>query len=380
LAYQFISTLLGISVAQAEITPPKDPEPTYNLAEAVREVKKTGRPMFAVTYSDTCSICKGLLKTLDTETSLRPVAAQFVHARINVESPEFRGWERDYPRPSSAIPGVYVINSDGKALVVKAGGQTVDDLQNMLTESLQQSGRLPNAEQLAGLAAAADAAKPAVEAGEFQQAMLALEPVERDLARMYDALTLTSEGEQIRSVVDAIVAHALEDLTRANEASTADLWTSAWLIASTTGDFGVLPGVKEKSDEARESFSRTAAQKQLLRQARELYRAQQLYGPARSARGRAALQKIITKSPGTAAAQQAAAILAGQSVERPENSAGTLRKWTDRSGKSSVMAEYMGTSGDKVRLKRADGKIVSVPLDKLSEESQHYVRTREKGI
>jgi hypothetical protein len=380
LVYQLVSATFALSVAHAEPTPAKDAALSYNLADAVSEVKKTKRPMFAVSYSNTCPICQGLLKLLDTEESLRPITAQFVHARINVESPEFRTWERRYPRPSTAIPGVYVVDSDGKALVLKAGGQSVDELQLMLTESLEQMGRLPDAELLQALTEAAEEARPAVEAGEFQRAMAVLKPVEPDLARVYDSLALIPEGKRIRAVVDSIVSHAEENLQRAEMASPPDPWKSAWLITSTAGDFGQLPPVKEKSDEAKARFSETAAQKRLLQQAQELHRAQVLFSQDRSTKGQAALKRVITKFPGTAAAQQAAALLVGKSAEASVSSTGAMRKWTDRTGKFSVDAEFLGTTGDVVRLKRADGKILSVPLAKLSDESKQFVSTQAQGL
>ena len=352
LVYQLVGAMFVLSVANAQPTPAKDGAPAYNLADAVREVKQSKRPMFAVSYSDTCPICQGLLKTLDTEESLRPITAQFVHARINVESPEFRTWERSYPRPSTAIPGVYVVDSDGKALVLKAGGQSVDELHSMLTESLEQTGRLPDAEQLKALTEASEEARLHVEAGEFHPAMAVLKPVEPDLARVYASLALTPEGKRIRAVVDSIVAHAEENLQRAEMASPPDAWKSAWLIASTAGDFGQLPPVKEKSDEAKARFSETAAQKRLLQQAQELHRAQVLFRQDPSTKGQAALKRVITKFPGTAAAQQAAAFLVGKSADASVSSTGAMRKWTDRTGKFSVDAEFLGTTGDIVRLKR----------------------------
>ena len=50
-----------------------------------------------------------------------------------------------------------------------------------------------------------------------------------------------------------------------------------------------------------------------------------------------------------------------------------VREWTDRSGKFSVTAELVSVSGNNVRLRRADGSIITVPGDKLSDADQRYL-------
>jgi len=59
--------------------------------------------------------------------------------------------------------------------------------------------------------------------------------------------------------------------------------------------------------------------------------------------------------------------------EKPVESA-PLRTWTDRSGKFSVDARYTGTEDGKVALVKADGKKISVPLEKLSDEDKAYIK------
>lgn len=51
-----------------------------------------------------------------------------------------------------------------------------------------------------------------------------------------------------------------------------------------------------------------------------------------------------------------------------------LRTWTDSTGSFSVKAEFSGMSGSNVQLRREDGKIIKVPLARLSEADQAYVQ------
>ena len=49
------------------------------------------------------------------------------------------------------------------------------------------------------------------------------------------------------------------------------------------------------------------------------------------------------------------------------------RKWTDSSGKHTIEAELVDVVDGTVRLKRADGKVISLPLEKLSAADQQFL-------
>ena len=55
-----------------------------------------------------------------------------------------------------------------------------------------------------------------------------------------------------------------------------------------------------------------------------------------------------------------------------------FRKWTDASGKHHQTAKFLGMVGKSVTLKREDGRTVNVPLNKLSDDDQEYVRQQRK--
>jgi hypothetical protein len=50
------------------------------------------------------------------------------------------------------------------------------------------------------------------------------------------------------------------------------------------------------------------------------------------------------------------------------------RTWTDATGEFSVIAELVGVRGDKVVLRRQNGKQITVPLAKLSEKDQRFLK------
>ncbi|WP_254509822.1 SHD1 domain-containing protein [Anatilimnocola floriformis] len=82
--------------------------------------------------------------------------------------------------------------------------------------------------------------------------------------------------------------------------------------------------------------------------------------------------------------------LSEAAVERPDNidaaapipaavnPVPVMRKWINDTGEFKVDAELVGFEFSLVQLKKRDGKVISIPLDKLSVADQVYVRERYK--
>ena len=56
-----------------------------------------------------------------------------------------------------------------------------------------------------------------------------------------------------------------------------------------------------------------------------------------------------------------------------------VRTWKDKTGKFAIQAELMGSDGMSVRLKKADGSELKVPIERLSDEDRQFVETQEKN-
>jgi thiol-disulfide isomerase/thioredoxin len=55
------------------------------------------------------------------------------------------------------------------------------------------------------------------------------------------------------------------------------------------------------------------------------------------------------------------------------------REWADRSGKFTVMAEFVGVDGDNVVLRRSNGKEFKVPIERISDADQEFVKAQSIG-
>ncbi|MGQ9576340.1 MAG: SHD1 domain-containing protein [Thermoguttaceae bacterium] len=56
-----------------------------------------------------------------------------------------------------------------------------------------------------------------------------------------------------------------------------------------------------------------------------------------------------------------------------------VRTWKDKSGRFAIRAELVESDGTAVKLKRADGKVISVPVDRLSDEDRQFLDVQEKS-
>jgi peroxiredoxin len=76
-------------------------------------------------------------------------------------------------------------------------------------------------------------------------------------------------------------------------------------------------------------------------------------------------------------AKQREALKKKHDEERQAN-APKFREWTDATGKFRRTAKFRGMTGGVVKLELEDGRTISVPLEKLSDEDREYIDQRRK--
>lgn len=65
-------------------------------------------------------------------------------------------------------------------------------------------------------------------------------------------------------------------------------------------------------------------------------------------------------------------------LDSPKTPKEMMHTWTDNTGKHTVEAEFVSVAGEQVTLKRADGKVVSLPMRRLSERDRNYVESLQR--
>jgi hypothetical protein len=158
-------------------------------------------------------------------------------------------------------------------------------------------------------------------------------------------------------------------------------------IVSANRIYGLVPELRSDLAAAQRDLGKNAQLKELLRQAEVLDKALVLADPkSTGARKLAigALSQVVARFPGSPAADAAQAKLGELgadpvSIDRAAaEPAQALRTWTDDTGKFKVEAEFVSLVGDAVKLKRKDGLILTVPLDKLSRKDREFLSAASK--
>ncbi len=74
-------------------------------------------------------------------------------------------------------------------------------------------------------------------------------------------------------------------------------------------------------------------------------------------------------------ADETAATSAGEKSESSANAdkRSVLRVWSDRTGRHQVQAQYVDLDRGKVKLEKADGTVIRVPIASLSEADQRFI-------
>ena len=76
-------------------------------------------------------------------------------------------------------------------------------------------------------------------------------------------------------------------------------------------------------------------------------------------------------------ADEQAALKEKREQAAKEAKARTARTWTDSSGQYHVKAKFRGMANRVVKLELEDGNIISLPLEKLSDDDQECIRERK---
>jgi hypothetical protein len=309
--------------------------------------------------------------------------AQFVPLKVDTEGNDWQVWARKYRPEGRAIPILYVIRADGQMLYGKSGDKEGDELRRFLAEHLVVAGKIFSDQQLAAIKAAVDEANQARADGDSFTAVKRID----SLRKLGTAGKLGSYATVAREA-DALYTKLVEEgetaLKAAQEKLVAEQPFDGVLgILAANRIYGSLPELRTDLVSAERDLGKNAEFKSLVAQAEALDRGLALASQKNAAAKKSAITAlglIVTRYPGTPAAKLAEEKLTELGAQPPAAALPTsrptgapLRTWTDTTGKFRVEAELIGVADGKVQLKKQDGAVIGVPLDKLSKEDQEFL-------
>lgn len=139
--------------------------------EALKTAQQTGRPLLAIATSPTCGPCLSLKSVIHGDENLRPLLDEFVYLEMDHKSPEFAEFRARFPGDVSGVPMVYMIRGDGAVLYGQSGSLRSEQLAQLLSHGIQNSGTMLRADQLASLEAAHKTARRRAGTGDLVSAM-----------------------------------------------------------------------------------------------------------------------------------------------------------------------------------------------------------------
>ncbi len=330
-----------------------------------------------------------LLKRLQTDPSLARYAGWFIPLKIETQGEEWGKWSSQYRHEGNAIPILFVVRADGQQLFGKSGSLPGPELLVMIEQVLSQAGTVYSDQQLQTLKTSLDKSQELLGAGDTAGAV-------REFSKVSKLGTLGQLGSYAQAAIqaDTFAKKLLEQgrtaLTEAKDklGQEATRWEGALALAEAKRVYSTLPPLKPELVAAANAARADPAARDMLRLAEQLDEAHdQLQKPAGQRRAVTALNRIIAEHPGTPAAKLAADWLQAENLAATPPAAKTFRTWTSDRGTTLEAALIDFGYGDPatkqdpyVILEKRDGQQVTVPLARLSAESQQSAKEDVKTI
>jgi hypothetical protein len=302
-----------------------------------------------------------------------------VPLKVDTDGDDWQTWDRKYPSEGNTIPILFVIRADGQMLYGKSGSKQGDELPRFLAQQLLTAGTIFSDQQLQTIRAAVGESNKAIADGDMFAAVKRMESLRKlgtpGKLGSYASIALEADALYARLVEEGKTALA----SAQGRLKEDDNFEGVLAIVSANRIYGSLPDLRKDLTTAERELAKNSELKDALKQAEALDRALALAaqkGATLRKSGIAALGQVIARFPNTPAATLAQAKLTELGVEAPpatKADSRTFRTWTDVTGQFKVEAELVSAAGGSVQLKKKDGSLVNVPLDKLSAADRDFL-------
>lgn len=317
-----------------------------------------------------------LQRRLNTELALQPLLAQFVPVHIDSTSDEWQEWERKFPSKSDSIPIVYVIRADGESLYAQSGALEGLALGQLLTETLNRSGKLLNEQQLKKMADGVAEAAHAHEKGEIAEAVLGVMRYANSGSYAEAALAADALAKKLVDEAHEKIKAADKQL---HDESTA--LAGAVELAAVNRLYKKLPGVIKAVKQTSAKHTSEARGRERFAQAELLDKAKAFAEQRQTAKAAKAYELVIEKYPDGAAAELARTELAAlrpvASAEPTEKrSAGASRASGENAKKAASLLKmakvFAKTKPDKAK-QYAEQVMELAPDSREGKEAQSLI-------
>tara|TARA_R110002049_G_scaffold47902_1_gene138404 strand:+ start:105650 stop:106846 length:1197 start_codon:yes stop_codon:yes gene_type:complete len=391
------------------------------LANARGQSARSGKPLFAVVGADYCPACKALMERLKTDESLSEFASHYVAVSVTYgDDPAWSQWNAKYPIERNAIPRLYIIDSNGKAIYAKAGAPQGQSLVRLLRSSLEKSGPGVNEPDARALVGAVERAEAAAEAGDLLAQAVAIaevqeiaananafDPSVRTLRQIYESMAQTLEDRASNGTEDASNLADLETPASSTSFDTAESestqtkasgFTQVLDQVTVASSLALFPQWRERGNAIMKELRKNRAQALWLQQSEALVKARKMAAASdpklqnrssdlfavvlkRFPSSEAAIlardelaeltpdHAALPTNPGAAASAPSAALSPAGKATAPMKP----RTWTSLDGNFSRTATLLQQTSTHVQLRDPAGKTFAVAIAKLCDADRAYL-------
>jgi len=328
--------------------------------------------------------------------------AQFVPLKVETNGEAWQKWASKYRHEGNGIPIIYIIRADGEKLYAKSGGKSGEELKTFMAQQLTQAGLTFTDQQAAQLVSIVDEIKTARAEADDYAAAKALLPLTKakgvQLGQLGSHAKPAQELDELYKGLVETGTAKIEESKKLLMAGGDDAFPAALNLAEAVRSYSVLPDLKSATGSAEREVKRDAKASLLYAQAEQIDRAvTQAKSPRGKYAGLKALERLTERYPAgtpagdevrrryqeitgdqvaaadtTTATTPATSDSSGDTFE--ETASAETRIWTDSTGRFRIEAALVEVTGGVAQLRKTDGGVISVPVAKLSEADQKFLK------
>ena len=321
-------------------------------------------------------------------------AGQFVPVKIVTSGKQWGEWTRKYPREGKTIPILYVIRADGEKLYARSGSLSGDDLPAMLGATLARSGRILSDGELEFVSGAVGQAESMLEKEDQLGAARAITKLSKlsVLGQLESFATVGMRSDKLIGELSQFAIKTLDETPDSFE-DEQSAFDAVIKLVEVESAFGKFPHLKSQLKTAFKGMRSNDKTKPYIKPAEMLVRADRYLDSGKNSdrkRAERAFVSVIKNFGNTPASEFATERLksinpnaaipdpAAKEPAEPKVKEIPMRQWSSNSGKFSIRAKFVKVVDGTVELEKPDGKIITVPLDKLSVKDQAYLKRQRE--
>ncbi|REK31424.1 MAG: hypothetical protein DWQ42_00405 [Planctomycetota bacterium] len=363
------------------------------------------------------------MNRLRHDRSIKPLVAQVVPLKINTENDDWPNWKRKYAyEGESTFPIVYVIRADGEMLYGRSGAIVGDALKTFMQKQIDNAGLVLSTKNAEKIESILRVAKTAHENDDDFAAVKAMAPLKR-LGKLGALGSHAEPAMEADELANELIEAGKQGLSEVDEALTGDLDDFAATVDLAFIRRAYEPLLAKEIAEVIRKYRNKGSFNTHFEQAELVDRVKlRLRNPEGKERAKQSLVSILTRNAGrppaayvaehyeewmgepldeqllakaegndaeaTRPGERAEAAADSQSEEsgdtppadssRDEPAAASaepgLRTWTSRDGKHTLEAEFVEIVGDRVRLRKKNGRFATIGIAQLSDSDRAYLR------